>query len=245
MSPSVSAQQRQRFDRLIAHAQRAPRPKVDWSLPVAPSPWVSSAVYRAMVSQLYHGEIATAQLCGSLRQRVNDERARRWLAIQERDECRHAAMYRRYLQRAGGVVDAEPVFAQTLSDVLAWHDDSFGQVLVFHILLEGEAVQLLRKRFSCPLFAHINRIILHDESRHVLFGRWYLKTELEDMPDDRKIHWHTKVHALWYENADAQLKYYYGSLLPERLRRHWLNHRWRLHQRSLARLGLFAIDDGM
>jgi hypothetical protein len=97
-----------------------------------------------MVSQLYHGEIATAQLCGSLRQRVNDERARRWLAIQERDECRHAAMYRRYLQRVGGVVDADPVFAQTLSDVLAWHDDSFGQVLVFHILLEGEAVQLLR-----------------------------------------------------------------------------------------------------
>ncbi len=242
MPASVSPKQKQRLDQLIAHALRAPQPTVDWNLPVTPRLWVRSAVYRVMVSQLYHGEIATAQLCALLHQRIDDDRVRQWLVIQERDELRHAAMYHRYLQRVGGVVDSDPVFVRTLSDVLAWRGDFLGQVLVFHVLLEGEAVQLLRNRFRCPLFAHISRMILRDESRHILFGRWYLKAQLENMPADRKIHWYATIRALWYENAEAQLKLYYGSHLPKWLRRHWLNRRWRFQQRALVRLGL--VVDG-
>lgn len=154
---------------------------LDWSLPVIVPPGVSPDDYIDMVSQLYHAEIVTIDLCARLIREVPDFQARRFLCTQLADEARHARAYALYIEKLGTLRPINGRLAAIFAKADEWSGSYCGLIVALNVLLEGEAINQQAKRIKtspCPLFRALNSQIMRDESRHSAFGHLYMKEKL-------------------------------------------------------------------
>ncbi len=214
---------------------------IDWSGgPVRPR-FMPSPLYRALISQLYHGERATLAMCERLGREISDPSARSFLATQAADETRHAQAYALYLDRIGGIGRPDRVMQRTFEAVLGWEGPWQGLVVAGHVLLESEAVRLLQRSpymFSCPLLRRINRRVVRDEARHLAFGRVYLRQRLGELSPSERQRIQRWVRGLWHDAVYARR----GPLtLLSRVNRGALERVWRHHEDELRGIGLIAF----
>ena len=136
------------LDKLTARAEAGvwdPARDIDWSDGPARPALIPPPLYRMLVSQLYHGERATLAMCERLGREISHPGARRFLAAQAADEARHAQAYALYLDRIGGIGPLDPALRRTFEGALGWHGPWQGLMVAGHVLLESEAVRLLRR----------------------------------------------------------------------------------------------------
>jgi hypothetical protein len=223
---------------------------VDWRQAVVVPTWLPRRTFVAAVSQLYHGEIATAAACRRLLAGpvgINAG-ARACLEIQIADETRHARAYQTYLARLGDIAPAEPAVAAFLQDGAAAPGDSdLGAILAYHVVLEGEALRIqhgFATWLPCPVFRALNGRIARDEARHVGFGRIYLASRLAVLPvEERRIlfQW---VKALWRACAESVMdRFRIPGVMTARIARRWLESRWQRQVKDLAALGLIGASE--
>lgn len=215
---------------------------IDWRRAVKLPIWITAEEARIAISQLFHGEVATGQLCRRLLDEVSAPEARRCLALQIGDESRHAQVYHRYLERLGGVEPIDAGLSRALGDACRGPAGTLGAMLAFHVVVEGEVLYLqdrLVQFFGCPLLRQISRRIAPDEARHVAFGRIHLAEELADLSDGDRREILTWLQGLWSRSAAATLKASAGrSFLVRQFLGMWLKRGWDRHQAALAGIGL-------
>jgi len=228
-------------------AQWSAERDVDWQLSVRSPLWLSRRAYVSAISQLYHGEVATIRACRRLADEIADPAARDCLDVQIADEMRHASAYAAYLDRLGGVAPIDPAVADAHDEGMAWKGGPAALVVLYHVVLEGEALMLhgdFRRWFRCPLFRAINRRIEVDEARHVAFGRHYLRSRLARMPTDQRLDIYRWVRRLWRAAAESTAERYWGWILaPRRLKRNNLQRRWAGHVDTLIGVGLVSAEE--
>lgn len=231
------------LDRLTAKAlagQWDAETALDWTTePVLPGR-LSSTIYVDMVSQLYHAEQAALDVLAELYVELAD--ARGFLATQIADEQRHAAVYRRYLERLGDLAPIDPGLAAIFRFALDSDLPGYAKVVALNVIMEHEALAQQQKRIDtlpCPLFAAINRAIISDESRHAGFGVIYLSRVLPDASEHDRAKvaaWVKQLWAMWCEANSGRYTAAGAEVL--RLEQLHLAERWRLQARRLDRLGL-------
>ena len=205
------------------------------------------AVYVDVVSQLYHGEVATGRMCARMQHQMNEPAALRCLDMQRRDEGRHADAYARYLERLGDIAPVHDAVQQAYDAALARVARPTWTLLAYHVLLEGEALRLqqdLARRFPCPVLRQINLQAAHDEARHVAFGKLYLRRTLPMLAAEERWAAYRWLRALWYDCATATLdRYRVVRVVPRRVRQDWLDARWRHQRRALIGIGLVSEQE--
>lgn len=233
--------------RLIEKAEGddwAPATDIDWSLPIKYPFWFRRRTYRSLVSQFHHGEKAVMHMCDHLAPLLDGGEARRFVALQRRDETKHADVYAAYAERLGGIQPMEPALDAVLRESRDWPGSAAGIILAFHMVFEGGAVGLIEKlvrRLPCPLFAALNARILIDEARHVAFGRHYLSRQLPLMPVDERIALYRWVQDLWYRaGAETRSRYTLPVALVTRLGSDWLDAGWQRQSAILIGIGLIS-----
>lgn len=217
----------------------------DWDCPISLPFWLSRRSAASVITHFLAGELATADMCSRLRDRLDLPAARDFLEAQALDEHRHARIYRLYLDKLGGP-DARP---PTLYDQAAsWQGAPQGIILAFHGVLEGESMrlqQVIDKWLPCPLFREISTVIARDEARHIAFGRLYLRETLPSLPraERREIfHW---LRTLWFEAVRETISNFappgfvrpYGGLAG------WMANEWEERLADLETLHLFTADE--
>jgi hypothetical protein len=223
---------------------------VDWRQAVIVPTWLPRRTFVAAVSQLYHGEIATAAACHRLLAGPvgADTDARACLETQIADETRHARAYRAYLARLGDIAPTEPAVAAFLRDGAAAPGDSdLGAILAYHVVLEGEALRIqhgFATWLPCPLFRALNARIARDEARHVGFGRIYLEGRLADLPVEERRALFLWVKALWRACAESVMaRFRIPGVMTGRIARRWLESRWERQVKDLVALGLVGASE--
>jgi hypothetical protein len=230
------------LDRLTAKAlasQWTPE-RIAWTTePVLPER-LPASIYVDMVSQLYYAELAALEVLERLHRELPDARA--FLATQIADEQRHAAVYRRYLERIGDLAPIDPGLAAIFEYSRGSQMPAFAQVVALNIVMEHEALAQQQKRIDtlpCPLFAEINRAIISDESRHAGFGVIYLTQALPQASEADRAAVTAWVKHMWTMWCDAnEGRYATSGAEVLRLERTHLGERWALMARRLAKLGL-------
>lgn len=218
---------------------------IDWSIKERLPVWISRRHAAIAISQLYHGELATARMCRRLLGETDDPLLRRCLELQLADELRHAAAYRRYLQRFGGVTPMEPALERALDLAGRGPLGVLGTIVAFHIVAEGELLRLQERLvgfFPCPLLRRISKLVSRDEARHVAFGRLCLEAWTADLPPHRRrelFHW---VRRIWADCVEATLAADGGrGPVIQWFVARWLGQAWRRHETTLERLGIAAF----
>ncbi|MEO8701889.1 MAG: ferritin-like domain-containing protein [Kofleriaceae bacterium] len=233
-----------RLERLIAKATAAPwsMNTIAWATePVLPAA-LPERIYVDMVSQLYHSELAALELLDRLVVELPEDQARRFLATQIADEHRHAAVYRRYLERLGELAPIDPGLAAIFAFARQAQLPAFAGVVALNIVMEHEALEQQQKRIDslpCPLFGAINRAIVADESRHAGFGVVYLADALPRASQDDRLAvaaWVRELWAMWCKANEGRYAAAGAEVL--RLERAHLGERWKILARRLATLGL-------
>jgi hypothetical protein len=231
--------------RLIEKAEAddwTPATAIDWNLKIQYPFWFRKRTYRSLVSQFHHGEKAVMRMCDHLAPRLEGDAARRFVALQRRDEAKHAEVYGAYAMRLGGIQPMEDALASVLAESQDWPGSAAGVILAFHMVFEGGAVALIEKlvrRFPCPLFAALNARILIDEARHVAFGRHYLAEHLPHMSADERIALYRWVQDLWYRaGAETRRRYTLPVAMVTRLGGDWLEAGWDRQAHLLIGIGL-------
>lgn len=223
--------------------------EIDWRVPVVVPAWFPRQTYIAAISQLYHGELATAKACGRLVDSwvdIDPDR-RACLEIQIRDEIRHAEVYRTYLARLGDIASPDAAVAALLEGGGGWRDPDLGIMLAYHVLLEGEALHIqhgFATWLPCPLFRELNARIVVDEARHVGFGMIALPARLAGLSAEER-------HALlsWFKNlwldcaVPIMERFRVPTIMTRRICRKWLESRWRRQVLSLSAVGLIDIKN--
>ena len=236
-----------RLERLAANGragQWALEQAIDWRQEPRRPLWMTRMQVRKAISQLYHGEVATSRLCRRLIDELDHPAARRCLEWQLADELRHAEVYRRYLERLGGIVPMDANLARTFESALAGPYGTLGAMVAFHVVVEGEVLRVqdaLARLLPCPLLRQINRLIARDEARHVAFGRIYLERAVAALPQaerERLLSW---VRRLWSQCAGAALEDgRHNSRVLRRFLSLWLPGGWQRHAAALGHIGLTA-----
>ena len=229
---------------LIATGERQPAAAAgttDWSLaPVRPR-WATGRAYVGAVSQLYHGERATARACHHLGLVLPEPAAIRFVASQARDEARHAHLYARYLARLGDIAPVDQALAGALDGALGRHDSAAAMMVAFNVVLEGEAVLLqgaVARAAPCPLLRRIAATVARDEARHVAFGELYLTRALARLGLEERRAIYLDVHALWRDVARPNAADNRRGAILRRAWRGYMAARWRVHCRTFGRIGL-------
>lgn len=237
-----------KIERLIGKAARhaaLPRITADKGA-MAPPRWMSRRDLTCLVSQLHHAEAATGAACATLSRRLAGTQAGRFLNLQEIDEARHASLYREYLDMLGDIAPMDESLAAAMSGGLAWEGTPVGTVVAFNVVLESEAVNLQHmsaRALSCPLFRRISERVAVDEARHVAFGNLYLRRALKTIGRDERAEIYRWVRSLWARAAAPPVSGRGMSALVLRLaRRRYMDERWPVQRRHLARIGL--VRDG-
>ena len=215
---------------------------IDWHQSARRPFWMTETQVRAAVSQLYHGEQATSRLCRRLIGELADPAALGCLELQLADEQRHAEVYRRYLDRLGGIAPMDENLARTLDAALEGPAGTLGAMIAFHVVVEGEVLRVqdaLARLLPCPLLKQINRLVVRDEARHIAFGRIYLAQAVAALPTAAREQLGAWVHGLWRQCAEATLLgRVNGSMIMRRFFRNWLNGGWERHAAALRQLGV-------
>ena len=220
---------------------------IDWRREPRLPIWVTRDQVRQAISQLHHGELATARMCRRLLAELEPGPARDCVAFQFADELRHAEAYGRYLDRLGGTAPMDGNLAWALEAAAEGPAGTLGAMVAFSIVVEGEVLRLqdtLATFLPCPLLAQINRRIARDEARHVAFGRIYLTEALAGLPPDGRRRLYDWVHALWHRASESTLARRSGNAAVRRVLRQWLGKGWRHHEAALKRIGLTPGNAG-
>jgi hypothetical protein len=199
-----------------------------------------------VVSQLYHGEIATSRICRAWAKDLEPGPVRQCLEIQIEDELRHAEAYERYLDPLGGVDEVDGALAWALDAMLGGPAGAIGTMVAFHVVVEGEVLRVqdsLARLLPCPLLDQINRRVARDEARHVAFGRMYLTEALADLSADDRDRLYRWLHDLWHETTRRTLSQRTGSWAMRRSLRKWFEGGWRHHAAALRQIGLISGPD--
>lgn len=216
---------------------------IDWDLAVQPPRWLPGRLYASAISQLRFGEIATGRLCQRLVPSLAEGNARALLALQAGDEHRHGEAYERYLARLGEIAPPDPAVAAAFAESLAWNGPPEGLVVAGHVVLEREALGLLRdlgQWCPCPLLRRLNARIARDEARHIAFGEIYLRPRLVALAAEERIAIYRWIKKLWHDCAGATAARYLGT---RGLVRRRLDERWQQRARILIRLGLVSAAE--
>lgn len=211
---------------------------VDWSIAPRPPRFLPRRRYVAAVSQLYHGEVLALDLCRRAGDLVDDPAARAFLAVQRRDEARHAAVHRRYLGRLGDIGDPLATF-ETARVAAAASRDPLAIVLFVHSVLESEALSLHRDLFGplgCPLLHAATTRIDRDESRHVAFGQHFVSARLAALSADRRHDLAAWLRTLWRAVADEAFGKFLAPYFPAT--GSLVDSRWAARAATLRALGL-------
>jgi len=229
-------------------AQAASTLEIDrWRWPSLPV-WLPRRLAARAVTQYFHGEIATARACDSLRHRVGLPAAREFLALQAAEERRHAALYDAYLNRLGGRYPHRLAIEATYDKALSWNGAPEAVILAFHAVLEGESLRLQRvidKWMPCPLFREISAVIGRDEARHIAFGRVYLRGALPCLSRRERLAIFEWIRALWFGAVRDAI----ADVAPPGLFRagggweRWLAVEWEERMDDLQSLKLFMPDE--
>ncbi len=216
---------------------------IDWSRQPRLPFWMRPSQARAALSQLYHGELATSRLCEALLADRTEDRyeVRTCLSFQLRDEMRHADAYARYLEGLGGIAPIDDALARALDGARHGPHGTLGAMLAFHIVVEGELLQLherIARFLPCPLLRDINRLVARDEARHVAFGKIYLADSLDALSDDERARLYAWLHSLWHDATQSALARRHRNPAIAVFFRHWLGNGWPRHAEALAKLGL-------
>ena len=217
---------------------------IDWERRAMRPWWLPARHYVTVVSQLYHAERATLEMCTRLLDELPEAAAKQFLRTQLADETRHIAVYAAYLARLGDIAPVDEAVATALEGGLAWRGSTLGAITAFHIVLEGEAVRLqndLAEFFPCPLLRSINIRIARDEARHVAFGRIYLRDRLAALPGDERLAIYRWVKELWQAcaRANSDCRRGGGAAIIQMGNRR-LEERWLIQRRALADIGLIS-----
>jgi len=215
---------------------------IDWTLPVRPNRWIPKHVVAATVSQLYHGEIASAEMCRYLLDQLDGTETKAFLALQIADEERHAAAYQRYLGLFGDRVPIETALQRTLQAGYEAPGGNAGKLVACHLLLESEALRVheaLAARVRCPLLDAINRRIGPDEARHVAFGSLMARDLVRDMEPATRRQLSDWAAQTWHDCARALLDDLrnYGLLATQPFSQR-LEKGWARQARQLEDIGL-------
>ena len=247
----AEARERRRLARLAetaAAGQWEAEAAIDWTRRPWVPPWVSREAVRFALSQLYHGEEATARLCEGLLAEVPEPEARRCLALQIADERRHAAVYKRYLEGLGGVAPVDAALARSLAAAAQSPGGALGAMAAFHVVVEGENLRLQERItgfLPCPLLRQINRRIARDEARHLAFGRIYLARRLAGLPEAERRALRSWLQGLWRAAAEATLRSRgRRNPLVRRFLETWLKRGWTRHEAKLRQVGLSLAAEG-
>jgi hypothetical protein len=233
-----------RLARLAANAeagQWSVTRDIDWQhIPRLPT-WISHDQARAAISQLYHGELATAEFCQNLLRDLDSGYAHCCLAWQLIDEERHAEVYRRYLDQLGGVTPIEPNLAQALDAVARGPAGELGTMIAYHVIVEGEVLRLqhlITHFLPCPFLTQINRRIARDEARHVAFGQIFLAEALADWPEATRASIYYWLHRIWGQSTDVTLETRYRNSMARRVLCRWWQSGWDRHAAALKQIGV-------
>jgi len=239
------------FARLAAKAragQWSAAHDIDWRRPPRLPLWITQNQARAAISQLYHGEVATSRMCRALLREFEPGPARQCLEFQIRDELRHAAVFKRYLECLGGVAAMDRNLAGALNAAGSGPAGPLGAMVAFHVVVEGEVLRVqdsLTRLLPCPLLKQINRRVARDEARHVAFGRIYLTEALAGLSADARDRLYGWVYDLWRETTNLTLAKDTGNRAVQRILRSWLRGGWRHHEAALHQIGLATgLDRG-
>jgi hypothetical protein len=97
---------------------------IDWDMEAAVPAWLPRKFYAALISQFYHGEMATLAMCrrilADMDTPVDIPGARRCVELQIADETRHAEVYRAYVAEIGGLQPIDPTLKAAYDQALAW-----------------------------------------------------------------------------------------------------------------------------
>ena len=246
-----SLRQPERLARLAANARAGQWSAVDdieWhrapSLPL----WITRDQACTAISQLYYGEIATSRMCLALLNEFEPGPARQCLGLQIEDESRHAEVYRRYLERLGGIAPMDGTLASALDAATEGPVGTLSTIVAFHVVVEGELLRVqdsLTRLLPCPLLKQINRRVTRDEARHVAFGRIYLTEALADLSTGTRSRLYDWIYDLWRQTTNLALVESAGSGAAQRVLRNWLRGGWRHHEAALRQIGLApGLDSG-
>ncbi len=236
-----------RLEALIAKAEAAPwtpDEAIDWSVRSVRPRFLSPARYRAMVSQLYHGECATLSICERLMNEVPDAQGVRFLATQIADERRHAQAFERYLEAFGGVAPVDPGLGGAYARALEWDGPWQGLAVAANVVLEAETVRLLQRSprlFSCPQLRKINDLVTQDEARHLAFGRVFVAPHLETLSPEERRQIYAWILGLWRQCIYTRR----GGLLSLviKVKGRSLQRLWQAHNTALCQIGLVSESE--
>ncbi|MBC8337663.1 MAG: ferritin-like domain-containing protein [Alphaproteobacteria bacterium] len=234
-----------------AHGQWAASEVQAWAGKPQPAWWLPRKFHAAVVSQFYHGEMATIRMCRKLMDTVTDPAARRCVALQMADEERHAEVYRDYLREIGPLQPIEPILKAAYETALSWGDggdgDGGAMMAAFSIILEAEALYALNylgRWLRCPRFLRINARVSQDEARHLAFGRIYLKQNFEGLERHKRMEMYRRLKGLWRDTSSGLMKgFRIPNFLLRRRCRSWVETGWRDHQKALIAIGLISMDE--
>lgn len=222
---------------------------IDWSRRPRLPFWMRRAQARKALSQLYHGELATSRLCEALLADSTEDRyeVRSCLGLQLQDERRHAAAYQRYLEALGGIDPLDDGLQRALTAARRGPFGNLGAMLAYHVVIEGELLRLhgvLAQFVPCPLLRDINRLVGHDEARHVAFGKIYLPEAVQALSEDERRALYAWLEGLWQDAANSALNKHRANLAIATFFRRWLGGGWARHAKALNTLGLPSATTG-
>ena len=209
--------------------------------------WLPGKFYAAVVSQFYHGELATIRMCRKLLPPLTDPAARRLVELQIIDERRHAGVYRAYLEDIGPLQPIDPMLEAAYETALSWDGDDGAMLAAFTIILEGEALFVLNdlgRWLRCPRFHRIDAGISRDEARHYAFGRAYLSQVFPTLGRRRRLDVYSRLRGLWHDTALGILeRFRIPNFILRRWCRTWVDTGWRDHRKALIGTGLVTDSE--
>lgn len=239
-----------RIEALTAKGRRAQRTfdGPDWSVVPEKPFWLPRHTVALAISQFYHGEEATADLCETVAERIDGKPAQDFLATQVADERRHAGFYRRYATSFGGLTAPMPALSNAYATARDWTGPPEALILAIHVVLEGENLSLQKTVNSwmpCPLFADISHHVARDEARHRAFGDLYLRATLPQFPIRERLRFFRWIARHWAETVSSLSD---GFAPPGFFRRRagyaaWMRRAWMRRCDELEKSGLFTAAE--
>ena len=220
---------------------------LDWDRGPDLPRWWPRKPFAEAVSHLRYGEQATLEFCRAFLGGLEDPTMAACIKLQVEDEKRHAAVYDRYLEGLGECRAPQPGMVEAYQAALAWQGPVEARVLAYHVVLEGEALDLhalFARRVPCALFRTASERILRDEARHVAFGRLFLQRRLARLSREERIRIYRWIKMLWWRvarNAAAGALGIQPGVLQ--LLGSDLDARWHRQVQGLCALGLIGRTD--
>lgn len=228
---------------------------LDWDTEAAVPAWLPRKFHAALISQFFHGEMATLAMCRRILAEMETPGdtpmdipgARRCVELQIADEARHAEVYRAYVAGIGDLQPIDPTLKAAYDQALAWDGPPEALIAAFNIVLEGEALFALNYLggwLPCPRFRDIKARISRDEARHLAFGRAYLKARLGTLGRDQRFEIYRWLKNLWTDTAFGVLgRFPIPNVILGRRCRTWAETGWLDHRRALFDVGLLSAGE--